>query len=80
MIVRDVYTKAFINTMHQSQAEATLSVMWRLRHRRTRWLTVEKVCETLKGLKGASLFQKLAAALYDTLSKAVAKTIRDTLT
>ena len=70
MIVRDVDTKAFINTMHQSQAEATLSVIWTLRHRRTRWLTVEKVCETLKELKGASLFQKLAAALYgvyDTL-------------
>ena len=67
MIVRDVDSKAFINTMHQSQAEATLSVMWTLRHRRTRWLTVEKVFETMKELKGATLFQKLAAALYDTL-------------
>ena len=44
--------------------------MWTLRHRRTRWLTVKKVCETLTELKGASLFQMLAAALYgvyDTL-------------
>ena len=54
---------------------ATLSVMWTLRHRRTRWLTVEKLCETLTDLKGASLFSKLAAAL----AKVKAKTIYDTL-
>ena len=53
----------------------TLSVMWTLRHRRTRWLTVEKACETLTDLKSASLFTKLANALANVK----AKTIYDTL-
>ena len=54
---------------------ATLSVISTLRHWRTRWLTVEKVCETLTDLNGASLFEKLAAAL----AKVKARSVYDTL-
>ena len=54
---------------------ATLSVMWTLRHRRTRWLTVEKVCETLTDLKGAPLFKTLAAAVAEVKAKTVGKTL-----
>lgn len=62
MIVGDVDTEAFINTMHQSQAEVEIAtpgdiaMMWMLRHRQTSWLTFDKVCETLMDLKGTSLF------------------------
>ena len=54
---------------------ATLSVIWTLRHRRTRWLTVQKLCKTLIDLKSASLFLKLVAAL----AKVKAKTVYYTL-
>ena len=39
--------------------------MWTLRHRRTRWLTVEKVCETLTDLKAASSVVTLAPTLAE---------------
>ena len=79
----DVDTKAFINTMHQNQAEveiATPGDTFRnvdAKHRRTRWLTVEKVCETLKDLKGVRFFKTLAAALAKVKAKTVGKTLGD---
>ena len=47
------------------------------KHRRTRWLTVEKVCETLRDLKCAPLFKTLAAALAKVKGKTVDKTVGD---
>ena len=47
------------------------------KHRRTRWLTVEKVFETLTDLKGAPLFKTLAAAVAKVKAKTVGKTLAD---
>ena len=49
--------------------------MWTLRHRRTRWLTVEKVCETLTDLKAASPVVTLALSLAEMKAHTAGKTL-----
>ena len=79
--VGNVDTKVFINTMHQNQAEVEIETPGDTsrnvdaKHRRTCWLTVEKVCETLTDLKGAPLFKTLAAAVAEVKAKTVGKTL-----
>ena len=53
--------------------------MWTLRHRRTRWLTVKKVCETLTDLKAASPVVTLALSLAEMKAHTAGKTLRDVL-
>ena len=79
----DVHTKAFINTMQQNQAEVEIPTHGDTlrnvdaKHRQTRWLTVEKVWQTLTDLKGAPLFKTLSAALEEVKAKTVSKTLGD---
>ena len=81
--MRDVDTKAFINTMHQNQAEVEIEKPGDTfrnvdaKHWRTRWLTVENVCETLTDLKGAPLFKTMAVALAKVKAKTNGKTLGD---
>ena len=83
VIVGDVHTKAFINTMQQNQAEVQIPTHGDTlrnvdaKHRQTRWLTVEKVLQTLTDLKGAPLFKTLSAALEEVKAKTVSKTLGD---
>ena len=49
--------------------------MWTLRHRRKRWLTVEKVCETLTDLKAASPVVTLAPSLAEMKAHTPGKTL-----
>ena len=83
MIVGYVDTKAFINTMQQNQAEVEIRTHGdtlrnvNAKDRQTRWLTVQKVWQTLKDLKGAPLFKTLFAALEEVKAKTVGKTLRD---
>ena len=83
MIVGDVDTKAFIVTMQQNQAEVEISTHGdtlcnvQAKHRQTRWLTVEKICETLTHLKAAPLFKTLFALLEEVKAKTVGKTLGD---
>ena len=83
MIVGDVDTKAFINTMQQNQAEVEIRTHGDTlrnvdaKHRQTRWLTVEKVFETLTDLKGAPLFKTLFEVLQEVKAKTVGKTLGD---
>ena len=71
----DVHTKAFINTMQQNQAEVQIRTHGDTlrnvdaKHRHTRWLTVEKVFETLTDFKGAPLFKTLFAVLEEVKGK-----------
>ena len=53
--------------------------MWTLRHRQKRWLTVEKVCETLTDLKAASPVVTLAPALAQMKAHRAGKTLSDVL-
>ena len=83
VIVGDVDTKAFINTMQQNQAEVKIRTHGDTlrnvdaKHRQTRWLTVEKVFETLTDLKGAPLFKTLFEVLEEVKAKTVGKTLGD---
>ena len=83
MIVGDVHTEAFIDTMQQNQSEVEIRTHGdtlcnvHAKHRQTRWLTVEKVCETLTDLKNAPLFKTLFAALKQVKAKTVGKTLGD---
>ena len=83
MIVGDVDTKAFINTMQQNQAEVEIRTHGdtlrnvHAKHWQTCWLTVEKVFETLTDLKGAPLFKTLFAVLEELKAKTVGKTLGD---
>ena len=45
------------------------------KHRQTRWLTVEKVFETLTDLQGAPLFKMLFAVLEEVKGKTDGKTL-----
>ena len=83
MIVGDVDTKAFINTMQQNQAEVEIRTHGDTldnvdaKHQQTHWLTVEKVFETLTDFKGAPLFKTLFAVLEELKAKTVGKTLGD---
>ena len=83
MIVGDVHTKAFINTMQQNQAEVEIRTHGDTlrnvdaKHRQARWLTVEKVFETQTDLKGALLFKTLFAVLEEVKAKMVGKRLGD---
>ena len=75
VIVGEVDTKAFIKTMQQNQTEVEIRTHGdtlrnvHAKHRQTRWLTVEKVWETLTDFKGAPLFKTLYAALEEVKAK-----------
>ena len=77
----DVHTKSFINTMQQNQAEVQIRTHGDTlrnvdaKHRHTRWLTVEKVFETLTDFKGAPLFKTLFAVLEEVKGKTDGKTL-----
>ena len=47
------------------------------KHRQTRWLTVEKVFETLTDLQGAPLLKTLFAVLEEVKGKTDGKTLGD---
>ena len=83
MILGDVDTKAFINTMQQNQAEVQIRTHGDTlrnvdaKHRQTRWLTVAKIFETLTDLKGAPLFKTLFAVLEEVKAKTDGETLGD---
>ena len=54
-------------------------MIWTLRHRRTRWLTVEKVSETLTDLKAASPVVTLAPSLAEMKAHTAGKKLSHVL-
>ena len=69
--------------MQQNQAEVQIQTYddtlrnMDAKHRQTRWLTVEKVFETLTDLQGAPLFKTLFAVLEEVKGKTDDTTLGD---